>query len=271
MTSVRSFLPSEIVLAVGLAVIVEGSLFILLATAKNDTFIRAAEDKPPEPVPIEVKPVLDELPPMLKLGSKKMRAKLPDMWVKKPPIVKHYEAASAPSPKAEQTPDKIPDTPLVKKNQEAPPPDASIVKKVDEQPKIDAGPPRKPQVLAQEGSEDGVKEGTETDPLKAFAVSQYRIKIASWFNARFKRPTEEIPCEELKKLRASVSATVGGERTVTGYSLVKPSGNAIFDARVKSTLDGIVSGAAELPPPPPNYPDILGTTISVAFFVPSCD
>ena len=269
MTALRSFLPSEIVLAVGLATIVEGGLFILLATAKNQAQVHANEQKPPEPEPIEVKPVLDDVP-LLKLGSKKVRAKLPDMWVKKPPI-QRYEAASAPSPKAEPVPEKIPDTPLPKPNAEPPPPDASIAKKVEETPKVDAGAPKRPQNLAQEGAEDGVKEGTETDPLKAFAVSQYRIKISSWFNARFKRPTGEIPCDVLKTLRASVSASVGGERTVVSYSIVKPSGNAVFDERVKATLEGIVSGAAELPPPPPNYPDILGTSISVAFFVPSCN
>jgi hypothetical protein len=270
-TAVRSFLPSEIVIAAGLAVIVEASLAILIVTATNQTRIHAKEDAAATPEPIEVKPVLDDLP-LLKLGSKKMRAKLPDMWTKKPPI-KRYEAASAPSPKAEATKDKIPDTPLVKPNKEAPPPDAAIAKKVDESIKIpDAGhPKRAEQNLPTEGSEDGVKEGTETDPLKAFAVGQYRTKISAWFNARFKRPTEEIPCEELKKLRASVTASVSGERTVSGYSISKPSGNEVFDSRVKSTLDGIVSSGAELPPPPPNYADILGTSLAVSFHVSSCE
>jgi hypothetical protein len=269
MIAAKSFLPSEVVVAAGLAVIIEGGLFILLATAANHTHIGEKIAAVDEPVPIEVKPVMDDVP-LLKLGSKKMRAKLPDMWAKKPPI-KRYEAASAPSPKAEATLEKIPDTPLVKPNAEAPPPDASIVKKVDNTPRVDAGAPRKPQQLAEEGAEDGVKEGTEKDPLKAYAVSQYRMKISSWFNARFKRPKDEIPCDELKKLRASVVANVGGERTVTGYSVVKPSGNAIFDGRVKSTLDGIVGSGAELPPPPPNYAEVLGTSISVGFYVPSCD
>ena len=269
MIAVRSFLPSEVAVAAGLAAIIEGGLFILLATAANDAHIREKVAVVDEAVPIEVKPVMDDVP-LLKLGSKKMRAKLPDMWAKKPPI-KRYEAASAPSPNAESILEKIPDTPLVKPNAEAPPPDASIVKKVDETPKVDAGSPKKPRQLAEEGAEDGVKEGTEKDPLKAYAVGQYRIKISSWFNARFKRPKDEIPCDELKKLRATVVAKVGGERSVTGYSIVKPSGNAIFDGRVKSTLDGIVSSGAELPPPPPNYSDILGTSLPVGFYVPSCD
>ena len=268
MTALRSFLPSELVLAAGLAVIIEGSLFILLVTATNKAHITAKEDRADKPIPIEVKPVLDEMPPLLKLGSKKMRAKLPDMWTKKPPI-KRYEAASAPSPKAEATKEKIPETPVVKKDKEAPPPDAAIAKKVDEQPKTDEPPPKE-QNLAEEGHEDGVKEGTETDPLKAFAVSQYKMKLSAWFNARFKKPTE-IPCDELKKLKASVSASVSGDRTVTGYTITRPSGNATFDERVKSTMDGIVASGAELPPPPPNYAEVLTSSISTGFFVHKCD
>lgn len=269
MTAESGFFASDVILAAAVATIIEATLFLGLAAAGNRTHIRAREDEPPPPIPIEVKPVVDDLP-LLKLGSKRVRAKLPDMWVKKPPLVKRYEAASAPSPSAENDVSKIPDTPLVKPSAEAPPPDAAIAKKVDEVVR-DAGPPPKqaPQ-LAQEGAEDGVKSGTETDPLKAAVVSQYRMKLAAWFLARFKRPAE-IPCEEVKKLRASVQASVGGERAVTGYAVSKPSGNPVFDARVHATLDSIVSSGAELPPPPPNYPDILGTTISVAFFVSQCD
>ena len=268
MSTDSGFIASDVVLAAAFATIVEAILFIGLAAAGNNTHIRAHEPPPPEPIPIEVQPVVDDLP-LLKLGSKKMRAKLPDMWVKKPPIIKRYEAASAPSPSAENDVKKIPDTPLVKPSAEAPPPDAAIAKKVEEVTHVDAAASKPPPQLAQEGAEDGVKEGTETDPLKAFAVGQYRTKLSVWFNSRFKQPTE-IPCEELKKLRASVQAHVSADRTVTSYSIAKPSGNGVFDARVKSTLDGIVSSGAELPPPPPNYADILGSTISVGFFVPSC-
>src|SRR5262252_8326142 len=117
-------------------------LAILLVTATNHTRIHAKEDVVAEPEPIEVKPVLDDAP-LLKLGSKKLRAKLPDMWMKKPPI-KRYEAASAPSPKAEPVKEKIPDTPLVKPSAQPPPPDAAIAKKVDEIIKTpDAGRPKK--------------------------------------------------------------------------------------------------------------------------------
>ena len=93
-------------------------------------------------------------------------------------------------------------------------------------------------------------------------MSQYQQKIRAWFNARFKQPTE-IPCEELKKLRASVSVSVSGERTVSGSSFGRPSGNAVFDERVRSTMDRV--RGEELPPPPPLYPDILGGNVPITF------
>ena len=110
-----------------------------------------------------------------------------------------------------------------------------------------------------DGLSGGVKEGTETDPLKARAVSQYKAKLTAWFNARFSPP--ELPCEELNKLSASVSVSVGGDRSVGGFTVGRASGNADFDARVQSTMQGAVG--AELPPPPPLYPDILGTSLNI--------
>jgi hypothetical protein len=258
-----------VVMAAGLALFLEATLFLLLALTPSTARVVPAEEVVKKEVPIAVQPILDL--PMLKKGGKKVKAKLPDMWVKKPPV-KRYAARSAPSPMAVDRPLEKPiDTPLAKPDETPPPPEAEVAKEVDEQVKqIEDTKPEEDPNLPEEGAADGVKEGTETDPLKAFAVSQYKMKISSWFNVRFKRPTE-IPCEQLKTLRASVVASIGGDRTVTGFSVVKPSGNAVFDERVQATMSSIQSQQSELPPPPPNYPDILGTTINVAFFVPSCD
>jgi hypothetical protein len=269
MTSAGTFSSFEVATATAFATVAEVVVFLMLATRPNTAHIEAREEVVKKEVPIAVQPILDL--PMLKKGGKRLKAKLPDMWVKKPPI-KRFEAKSAPSPMAEDKPLEEPiDTPLLKPDEKPPPPDAAIAKKVDEQ--VEELPDEKVEEanVDQEGAADGVEEGTETDPLKAFAVSPYKVKISSWFNVRFKRPTDEIPCEELKKLRASVAASVGGDRTVTSYGITKPSGNAIFDQRVEATMAAIVSQHSELPPPPPNYPDILGTSINVAFFVPKCD
>ena len=257
-----AFSAKDVALAIGGAALIEAALFALMIVAgANAAKIKPVEEKPPEARPISVRPVLDELP-LLKLGGK-AKPKLPDMWKKQAPVpVKRVEEASAPSPKAEKTPQTLPTSPLAKLDASAPPPDAEVAKQVDQE-LIDATPDAAPTVEG-EGSADGVKEGTETDPLKARAVSQYEQKLINWFNSRFKPPgSDEIPCEELKRLSSGVSVSVGGDRTVSSFSVTRPSGNAIFDARVQSTLQGTVG--AELPPPPPLYPDILPPSIRPTF------
>ncbi|MGE0322382.1 MAG: TonB C-terminal domain-containing protein [Polyangiaceae bacterium] len=211
-------------------------------------------------LPIAVKPVMDELP-LLKLGGKKMKPKLPDMWQIKPEAIKRMEAASAPSPDAEDDPTKIPESKVAEGDAAAPPPDAEIAKEVDEDIKdLDAGEVEP--TAEGEGSPDGVKEGTETDPLKARAVSLYRMKIAAWFSSRFHQPSS-LPCSVVGGLRASVSATVGGDRSVSGFTITSPSGNAVFDAKVREAMQSTVG--QQLPPPPKNYPDILDSTVFPVF------
>src|SRR3954468_11526624 len=120
----RVFLPGELALAVFLAGSVELGLFgLFIAAGQNRAKVVAHEDKPPEEIPIAVKPVLDDLP-LLKLGSKKVKAKLPDMWTKQAPV-QRFEEKSAPSEKAEKTPQAIPTTPVATADAAAPPPDAA--------------------------------------------------------------------------------------------------------------------------------------------------
>lgn len=245
----------EIALAFLLAFLVEaGILLIWIYAGAGSAHVTAAAIEAPKEIPIAVKPIVDETP-LLKLGGKK-KAKLPDMW-KKQAAVQRFEESSAPSAKASKSPESIPSSKLAKLDASAPPPDAEVAKQVD-QTLTDAAPDAAPTVEG-EGSVDGVKEGTEADPLKARAVSQYYGKLQGWFNARFRPPSEGAPCDELKKLGASVVVNVGGDRSVAGYSLVKPSGNSDFDGRVRSMLDG--ARGEQLPPPPPLYPDILGQSL----------
>lgn len=251
-TDSRNFTQGELGFAVMIAVFIEAAFFAVLITAgANRGAVNAAATPAPSVIPIAVQPVLDDAP-LLKLGSKKMRPKLPDLWKKNPPI-QRYEATSAPSPQADKNPSAIPSTPVATKDAgPPPPPDAAVAKHVD-QVLLDAGAAPKSAAHPQgEGSEDGIKGGTETDPLKARAVGQYTQLIISWFNARFRQP--DIECETLKALKATVSATLGPDRTVTGFSVLRPSGNAQFDERVHSTMSSIVG--QQIPPPPPLYPDI---------------
>ncbi|HSC89971.1 MAG TPA: TonB C-terminal domain-containing protein [Polyangiaceae bacterium] len=251
-----AFSQREVGIACAFAMTLQAAFFALLIWAgKNDSRIAAKEEPKPQLVPIAVKPVLDDLP-LLKLGSKQ-KAKLPDMWKKQPPI-KRYEDRAAPSSKADDQVKPIdPEKKLADKDHEAPPEDAEIAKQVDT--KLEDAEQKPENAMTEEGAADGVKEGTETDPLKARAIDQYKAKLAAWFNSRFKPPEDAIPCEELIKLGTSVSVRVGSDRSVAGFSITSPSGNAVFDAKVQSTLQNLVG--QELPPPPPLYPDILESTL----------
>lgn len=244
----------EVALAVLLAFLVEAGMLLLWIYAGAGTaHVKAEALEAPREVPISVKPVIDELP-LLKLGGKK-KAKLPDMWQKQAPV-QRFEERSAPSAKADKSPEAIPSSKLAPPDASAPPPDAEIAKQVDQE-LLDTPPDAAPTVEG-EGAPDGVKEGTEADPLKARAVSAYRAKIIAWFVARFRAPVGEIPCEELRNLRASVQVQIGADRSVGAYTVVKPSGNGVFDAKVRATLDA--ARGEELPPPPPLYPDILSSS-----------
>ena len=260
-----SFTPMEVGVAVAAASMIQAFFFILLiAAGKPRVEIQAKEEIVPREFPMAVKPVLDDAP-LLKLGGKKMRPKLPDMWKKLAPTpIQRFEEKSAPSEKAKDDPKAAPTSSVATGDAAAPPPDADLAKQVDPALQdLDAAVATTDPEVEGPGAPDGVKEGTETDPLKARAVDQYKMKVLGWFNSRFKQPVGQIPCEELRKLSASVSASVSTDGTVTGYSMTRPSGNGAFDAKVKATMAGIVG--QQLPPPPPLYPGILGSTVQPTF------
>jgi hypothetical protein len=259
------FTPVELSASIVAAVLIQVVFFGLLITAgMTRVEIRAKAEAMPVERPIAVKPVLDDAP-LLKLGGKKLKPKLPDMWKKLAPTpVQRFEEKSAPSEKAKDEPDAIPTSSVAVGDAQAPPPDAELAKVVDpDLQDLDAAVADKEPEVEGPGAKDGVKEGTETDPLKAHAMSLYLSKVLGWFNARFKPPVGQVPCEELQKLSAAVTANVTPDGTVTGYSISRGSGNATFDGKVKATMDAIVG--QQLPPPPPNYPEMLGSTVRPTF------
>jgi hypothetical protein len=221
--------------------------------------------KPPE-MAIAVQPVIDDVP-LLKLGSKPQKYKLPEMW-KKPDPVKRYEDKSAPTVDAQKNPEKLPENEVAQADEAPAPEDAELAKEVDEDiPEVDEK--KEEPNLQEEGAADGVREGTETDPLKAFVISQYRIKIIGWFKAGFSPPSQ-IDCETAAGLRTKVVAQIGSDRSVVSYTLSSASGNAIFDSRVSSHMDR--KKGQQLPPPPPNYADILDSVVNLNFSgeLPNC-
>ena len=206
-------------------------------------------------------PIAVSITPVLKLGTKNP-TKIPTQWQRKQPAAAKTEPAALPSPQAEKTQEAIPKTSV---------PDASVAPTA-----VDASAPEQPSTTAPveggavatvsstQGSEQGAANGTETDPLKARAADMYRAQLASWFAAHF-QIRGKVPFDKLKTLHAAAVVTVTGGRKVGSFSVVRPSGDPTFDAEVQATLARIQSSGAELPAPPPMYPDMLGQSLPVGF------
>lgn len=250
----RRFEAPDVVSAVAVAFIVLLG-FILMFQSPPRVLTRAdITDEKAQPIAVSITPV-----PLLKLGSKSP-SKLPDAWARRAPAPAKQTDAPLPSPQAAKTPDAIPN---------APSPDAAVAPVL-----VDASSPGPTDPVAtptdaatqpaasSEGDPNGSPKGTETDPLKARAVNLYRAQLSAFFIARFVI-RGKIPFDKLKTLRGTVVVSVGADRSVTGFSIASASGDAIFDAEMKSAVQGRVG--AVLPPPPPMYPDILGTSFPVGF------
>jgi hypothetical protein len=199
-------------------------------------------------------PIAVAITPVLKLGSKDP-GKLPAKWTRRQPVAAKTQPQSPlPSTKAEKTAAAIPTT------------TASVAA-----PVVDAGREPAPAdsnapaaVASTEGSEQGAANGTETDPLKARAADAYRQTLIAWFGSHL-QIRGKIPHDQLKKLHVATRVEVTPDRKVGGFTILKPSGDPVFDGEVQATLSRIQSSGVELPAPPPMYPDFLGSSLPVGF------
>ncbi len=271
------FRASELGLAAVATVLVLGGAAMGLTRAARGASEKAASAAPVEPteIPIRVAPVMDLDAPLLKLGGAPEARRSSERWVKpsaRPRAERKAVVSSRASKAAEDAPP--PDVAPAKPEEPPPPPEAEITKKVDAPVASASAPPANepaPAPVASAsaaagvpgpGHADGVKEGTETDPLKARAVDLYRAKIAGWFATRFRVKGSGLPREELLKYRVAATIDVADDRTVTGFSIT-PSGNASFDAAANTALEG--ARGQSLPAPPENYPDVGQRRIHITF------
>jgi hypothetical protein len=257
-----AFSPGQVVGALSLASLVQAGLVLSMVLARVVGGETLQREPPPREMRIAVNPIVDA--PPLKKGTQTPAAtppKLPDMW--KPPEPKP-RAESRPVPttqpkKPSETADPRPTKPEEKSTPETP-----QTRRVDDMVKRmqrEAEEQSEPQ-STELGGEDGVKEGTETDPLKARAVDTYSAKLIAWFRQGFSAPVDEIDCATLVGLEAKVTARIGPGREVTGYTM-KSSGNQVFDERVRAAMEMHVGQS--VPPPPPNYPNLLEPTVFPTF------
>lgn len=246
----RVFPTSDWVIASGIAVLVQGAFVALLSSAEPKPVLASLSDDNAKPVSVSIVPVPDDLP-MLKLGGKPQPGKLPDMWMKPKAAAKKADEGAAPSTKAD------PNTVSSAHSDAGVATDATALDPV-------AGDASSDPVTANSGSAAGSKTGTETDPAKAHAINQYRAELNAWFSARF-NIRGKIPFDKLKTLKATVTITVTDDRRVGGYDVFPGSGDDVFDDQLFRDLAKVQVSGAVLPPPPENYPDILGTKLKLTF------
>ena len=252
-----AFSPGQVVGAVSLAGLVQGALVLSVVLARVAGGQSVQREPPLREMRIAVKPMLDA--PLLHKGTQAAATppKLPDMW-KPPPPKPPPEPKAVPAPQAKKPPEASDPKPT--KPEERPTPETPQARRVDDMVKKmqreaeDPSDPQPPEKASEKGGEDGVKEGTETDPLKARATDSYKLRLQKWFQEGFSEPLDELDCATLVKLRARVRAQIGANREVQSYSM-ESSGNEIFDGRVRAAMEAHVGQV--VPPPPPNYPQLL--------------
>lgn len=204
-------------------------------------------------------PIAVSITPVLKLGTK-AASKLPTQWQRRQPVAaKTQPQAPLPSTKAEKTPEAVPTTTATAA---APVIDAGKVEPPNMMAPEDAGATAS--VASSEGAEQGAANGTETDPLKARAADSYKQTLIAWFAAHL-QIRGKIPFDQLKKLHVLTRIEITPDRKVSGFTIVKPSGDSVMDGEVQETLTRIQSSGIELPAPPPMYPDFLTTSLPVGF------
>jgi hypothetical protein len=261
--AVPNFSVWEIALGILVALGVQVGGLFLLRTGGGSAARADISDERSRPISVSITPVVDDAP-VLKLGSKRV-SQLPDRWMAPKPVERPPAPPTTPPPPKAPPSTKASTTPVTDAGP-TPPPSLSA-EPPKEPPDLSAPVAENAQpapVATTEGSPEGVREGTETDPLKAHAVDLYRSQLVAWFSNRFVI-RGKVPFDTLKDLKATAVIDVGADRNVTGFKVVEQSGNATFDEALDSSLSAIVSGGAELPAPPPNYPDILQSTQRIQF------
>lgn len=99
---------------------------------------------------------------------------------------------------------------------------------------------------APKGTPDG-KEGAKGPP--GAGLGRYKGMLSGWFAARI-AVAGGGGGEAHQALRAVVAITIAPDRRITGFSVVTPSGNAAYDARINGRMQSIVASGATVPPPP---------------------
>ncbi len=250
------FRPTDVVIAVVSTAGVQVALFLAFFSTSSSAVRANISDDNARPIAVAITPV-SSIP-----GTPHHTGKIPRAWRRHPRSAASTEP-SAPSHKIVPETTKPPEpaeTDETTKPAEPPPANSQD----SEQPGPPASDDASPFEESGEESGDGESDGDDANGLKTRAINIYRLELVAWFMSKFEI-RGKLPFDTLKNLRAVAAVSVSPDHTVTGYRLAVESGNPVFDEQVRSTLTKIQESGAPLPPPPPLYPELLGSTLSVSF------
>ncbi len=252
----HDFRASELLVAAATAVLVASWCVLAVGFA---TFGRRADAPAIVPigaVPIRVIPVLDLDSPLLKLGGKRVRAKMPDRWLRKAPVKPTERKAHVSTKAKADVASIVPTTIPLSDAGSAPPTDAAAATPPD----AAVGEPSDGGGSGESAA--GSPDGGKIDKLRGRAERLYASRIQGFFKRGFHHSCPGLSADEKKKRRAVAGVKVGSDGTVLSYSLAA-SGNADLDSASKQAMDRLVG--QQVPPPPENYPDFRRNYHSVTF------
>lgn len=236
----------EVALGLCLAIALHALPVALLALG---TIFPAHEEQPTE-MP---KPVIAAS--LLKLGKPLDPKKLPDRIVPRAPQApKQEKVASREDPQKRKDDAGAP-----------PPPDAkeadinNLIKKTDPFAE-DAG-----KVRPEEGSAQGLAEGTQTDPSKVKAGDMYAAQLGKFFRDHWTIPSV-ISQGEANRLCVTFQISIGPRMVIWHVrpEPVKKSSNDLFDDSARGMLQKLLDDRAPLPEPPPEVQDSFrGRTVNL--------
>ena len=116
-----------------------------------------------------------------------------------------------------------------------------------------------------EGHPDGVPDGDVTDPALASLGATYGHRIKRFFLDRWIVPTL-LSEGELANLKVKVNIKVDIEVMIVSVTVLKKSGNRMFDDSVQNAIDRVSKEVRNLPTPPEAIaPRVFGSGINLTF------
>lgn len=90
----------------------------------------------------------------------------------------------------------------------------------------------------------------ELDAHAALEMDRWAARFARYARGGWQVPAE-IPREELEQLSTVVEVDFDAERRPVGYRIVRPSGDARYDAALAAHLGRLIAAGEPFPEPPP--------------------